>query len=80
LLLVNVLLCIYLVKAPFHFLKEGTGKGPYAGLALATSISFLLFAVIRVMVLKVKLGREQIPIKYREFLVSFFQNNPGYFY
>jgi murein biosynthesis integral membrane protein MurJ/undecaprenyldiphospho-muramoylpentapeptide beta-N-acetylglucosaminyltransferase len=72
-LLVNILLCIYLVRAPFYFLKEGTEKGPYAGLALATSISFLLFAIIRIIVLKIKLGKEEIPIKSREFLVSFFK-------
>jgi murein biosynthesis integral membrane protein MurJ/undecaprenyldiphospho-muramoylpentapeptide beta-N-acetylglucosaminyltransferase len=62
-LLLNVLLCVILVKTSLTF----------AGLALATSISFLLFAFIRVAVLKIKLGREQISIKYGEFLVPFFK-------
>lgn len=57
-LLVNVGLCILLIK---------TSLG-YAGVALATSISFLLFAGIRVIVLKSKLAREGIRIKSGEFL------------
>lgn len=62
-LVVNVALCFILIKTRLEF----------AGVALATSISFLVFAVIRVMVLKVKLGKEQIVIKYRDLLVSFFK-------
>lgn len=62
-LLVNVLLCILLIRTSLDF----------AGVALATSISFLLFAVIRIIVLKIKLGKEQIIVNYRELLVSFFK-------
>ncbi len=64
-LVVNILLCILLVRTSLT----------YAGLALATSIAFLLFAFIRVIVLKIKLGSEQIAIKYRELLVSFFKTS-----
>jgi murein biosynthesis integral membrane protein MurJ/undecaprenyldiphospho-muramoylpentapeptide beta-N-acetylglucosaminyltransferase len=57
-LAVNVGLAIVLVKTKLSF----------AGLALATSIAFLLFSIIRVIVLKIKLEKEQIHIKYRELL------------
>jgi UDP-N-acetylglucosamine--N-acetylmuramyl-(pentapeptide) pyrophosphoryl-undecaprenol N-acetylglucosamine transferase len=60
-LLVNVGLSILLVNTSLTF----------AGLALATSISFLLFAVIRVIVLKKKLEKDEILIKYQEILTSF---------
>jgi putative peptidoglycan lipid II flippase len=60
-LLLNIGLCFWLVNTRLKF----------AGVALATSIAFLLFSALRVMVLKVKLGKEQIIIKYRELLVSF---------
>lgn len=62
-LLMNIGLCFWLVNTRLKF----------AGVALATSIAFLLFSALRVMVLKVKLGKEQITIKYRELLVSFFK-------
>lgn len=45
----------------------------FAGLALATSIAFVLFAGIRVAVLKVKLDKDEINIRYREFLTPFFK-------
>ncbi len=51
-LLVNVGLCFLLVNTPLG----------YAGLALATSAAFLSFAIIRVVVLKRKLGREGIMV------------------
>ena len=60
---VNIGLSIYLVNTQLTF----------AGLALATSVSFLLFSFIRVAVLKIKLGKEEIPIKFREFLVPFYK-------
>jgi len=60
-LLVNVGLSFYLVHTSLTF----------AGLALATSISFLLFALIRVIVLKIKLEKEEIFIKHRHILASF---------
>ena len=59
-LLVSVGLSLWLVKTKLTF----------AGLALATSISFLLFAFIRVLVLKVKLEREDISIKHMGVLSS----------
>lgn len=58
---VNIILSILLIKTPLKF----------AGVALATSISFLLFAIIRVAVLKIRLEKEQIILKYKELLVSF---------
>jgi len=60
-LLVNVGLSIWLVNTSLTF----------AGLALATSLSFLIFAFIRVMVLKIKLEREEISIKKTDILLSF---------
>ncbi|MCP5106999.1 MAG: murein biosynthesis integral membrane protein MurJ, partial [bacterium] len=60
-LLVNIVLCFLLVKTPLKF----------AGVALATSISFVFFSFIRVVVLKIKLGREHIAIKYKELLTPF---------
>jgi putative peptidoglycan lipid II flippase len=60
---VNIALCVLLIKTPLKF----------AGVALATSISFLLFAVVRVVVLKIKLAKEQIALSFREILVSFFK-------
>ena len=62
-LLLNILLCVILVNTSLTF----------AGLALATSISFMLFAFIRVGVLIRKLAREQIFIKLGELLVPFFK-------
>jgi hypothetical protein len=59
-LLVNVGLSFYLVNTPLT----------YAGLALATSLSFMLFAVIRVMILKIKLEKEDISIKSADILGS----------
>lgn len=38
----------------------------YTGLALATTISLILFAALRIIVLKRKLGKEEIFIKFRE--------------
>jgi len=60
-LIVNVGLSILLVNTALD----------YAGLALATSISFMVFALIRVVVLKNKMEKEEIFIKYKEILVSF---------
>ncbi|MCK5057191.1 MAG: murein biosynthesis integral membrane protein MurJ [Candidatus Aminicenantes bacterium] len=62
-LLTNIGLSYFLVK---------TSLG-YAGLALATSISFLIFALVRIVVLKTKLEDEEILIKYREVSLSFFK-------
>jgi putative peptidoglycan lipid II flippase len=60
-LLTNVGLSIYLVSTSLKF----------AGLALATSISFILFSFIRVAVLKNCLKKEDIFIKYKEISISF---------
>ncbi|UCH95677.1 MAG: murein biosynthesis integral membrane protein MurJ, partial [Candidatus Aminicenantes bacterium] len=60
-LLANIGLSIWLVNTSLTF----------AGLALATSLSFLIFALIRVMVLKIKLEREEIFIKKTDILLSF---------
>ena len=62
-LIFHVGLCIYLVNTPLTF----------AGLALATSISYLLFSVIRVLVLQKKLARENIHFQLKEILTSFFK-------
>ncbi|MCP5046656.1 MAG: murein biosynthesis integral membrane protein MurJ, partial [bacterium] len=62
-LLVNVGLSFYLVTTSLSF----------AGLALATSVSFLLFSFIRVAVLKVKLEKEDISIKFGEFLFPLYK-------
>ena len=59
-LLTHIGLCAILVKTPLRF----------AGIALATSVSILLFAAIRTAVLKKKLHREHIDIRYREILGS----------
>ena len=56
----NITLCITLVRTPLKF----------AGIALATSISFLLFSFIRILVLKAKLEREDMRITYHEFFDS----------
>jgi murein biosynthesis integral membrane protein MurJ/undecaprenyldiphospho-muramoylpentapeptide beta-N-acetylglucosaminyltransferase len=60
-LLANIGLSLWLVQTSLTF----------AGLALATSLSFLIFALIRVIVLKVKLTGEEIFIKRLEILDSF---------
>ncbi|MFC2155888.1 murein biosynthesis integral membrane protein MurJ, partial [Acidobacteriota bacterium] len=60
-LLTNIALSYTLVK---------TSLG-YAGLALATSVSFLLFSLVRIVVLKKRLEDEEISIKYREVALSF---------
>jgi putative peptidoglycan lipid II flippase len=57
----NIILCLLLVKTSLTF----------AGLALATSISYLLFSIIRIVVLKKKLAREEIFISYKPILISF---------
>jgi murein biosynthesis integral membrane protein MurJ/undecaprenyldiphospho-muramoylpentapeptide beta-N-acetylglucosaminyltransferase len=59
-LLLNITLCFLLIKTPLTF----------AGLALATSIAYLVFSVIRVAVLKKKLQTEYIFVGYREIGVS----------
>jgi murein biosynthesis integral membrane protein MurJ/undecaprenyldiphospho-muramoylpentapeptide beta-N-acetylglucosaminyltransferase len=59
----NIALCLILVQTRLTF----------AGLALATSLAYLIFSVIRVMVLKRKLSREGIIITFRDILVSFFK-------
>jgi murein biosynthesis integral membrane protein MurJ/undecaprenyldiphospho-muramoylpentapeptide beta-N-acetylglucosaminyltransferase len=60
-LLANIGLSLWLVNTSLTF----------AGLALATSLSFLIFALIRVIVLKVKLAGEDIIIRRLEILSSF---------
>lgn len=60
-LLVNVGLSIGLARTQLTF----------AGLALATSLSFSIFAVIRVIVLKTKLEKEEISLKKADILPSF---------
>lgn len=62
-LMSNVGLCLWWVQTELSF----------AGLALATSVSFLVFSLIRVMVLKRKLEREDIWVKYKDFGVPFFK-------
>ncbi|MCK4836581.1 MAG: murein biosynthesis integral membrane protein MurJ [Candidatus Aminicenantes bacterium] len=62
-LAVNIVFCLLLVRT----------KLTYGGLALATSISYLLFSVIRVGILKFKLERENIQIDYKDILISFFK-------
>jgi len=57
----NISLCLVLVKTSLD----------YAGLALATSISYLIFSVIRIVVLKKRLAREDIIISYKKILLSF---------
>jgi putative peptidoglycan lipid II flippase len=59
-LLLNVGLCYTLVKTPLKF----------AGIALATSISFLTFGVIRTAVLKHQLAKDAIPIDFGDILRS----------
>jgi UDP-N-acetylglucosamine--N-acetylmuramyl-(pentapeptide) pyrophosphoryl-undecaprenol N-acetylglucosamine transferase len=55
-LIFNILLVVNLVKTPLKF----------AGVALATSISYLVFALIRVIVLRRQLNRDGIPVKVSE--------------
>lgn len=62
-LALNIGLSFWLVNTRFTF----------AGLALATSIAFMLFAGIRIAVLKVKLDKDEINIGYLEFLIPFFK-------
>ncbi len=59
-IITNISLCFYLVNTPLGFV----------GLALASSISFLLFSIIRVIVLKYKLKKEQIFISSNELFKS----------
>jgi len=55
----NIFLCFYLVNTPLGFV----------GLALANSISFLLFSTVRIIVLKIKLKKEGIKINSNEILL-----------
>ena len=48
-----------------------TTKLNYAGLALATSLSFMIFSVVRIIVLKKKLAAEEIRIKYSDITIPF---------
>jgi UDP-N-acetylglucosamine--N-acetylmuramyl-(pentapeptide) pyrophosphoryl-undecaprenol N-acetylglucosamine transferase len=57
-LIFNILLVISLVKTPLKF----------AGIALATSITYLVFALLRVVILRHKLNREGIPVKSSEII------------
>ncbi|MGE5340590.1 MAG: lipid II flippase MurJ [Candidatus Omnitrophota bacterium] len=57
----NIVLSIILIHTRLSF----------KGLPLATSISYLLFSAIRIVVLKKKMEREGVVIKYGEFLSSF---------
>jgi murein biosynthesis integral membrane protein MurJ len=59
-LLFNILLVFSLVRTRLRF----------AGVALATSISYLLFALIRVMVLRRQLNRNGMPVKAAEMFAS----------
>ncbi|MEN8153791.1 MAG: murein biosynthesis integral membrane protein MurJ [Acidobacteriota bacterium] len=60
-LMTNISLSFYLVETGLK----------YAGLALATTISFVLFSIIRIIVLKIKLSGEGIKIKYSEIYYPF---------
>ncbi len=60
-LALNVALSFILVSTELKF----------AGLALASSISFSLFAIIRIIVLKIKLNAEDITIKLKEIYYPF---------
>lgn len=60
-LITNISLSFYLVETNLK----------YAGLALATTISFVLFSIIRIIVLKMKLSSEDIKIKYKEIYYPF---------
>ncbi len=60
---VNILLSVLLVKTFLSF----------KGLALATSISFTIFAMVRIGVLKRKLAREDIIIRYKDMMGSIFK-------
>jgi murein biosynthesis integral membrane protein MurJ/undecaprenyldiphospho-muramoylpentapeptide beta-N-acetylglucosaminyltransferase len=59
----NIALCITLVRTSLA----------YAGLALATSLSYLLFSIIRVIVLQSKMAKEGIVVKKKEILPSLFK-------
>lgn len=59
----NIGLCITLVRTSLE----------YAGLALATSLSYLVFSVIRVIVLQRKMAAEGIVVKKKEILPSLFK-------
>ncbi len=60
-LLSNIGLSFYLVETELKF----------AGLALASTISFLTFAFIRIFVLKIKLAEEEIKLNFRELIIPF---------
>jgi len=60
-LLVNIGFCLILIGTPLTF----------AGLALATSLAYLIFSVLRVYILKKKLETEDIMIGFRDLGVSF---------
>jgi UDP-N-acetylglucosamine--N-acetylmuramyl-(pentapeptide) pyrophosphoryl-undecaprenol N-acetylglucosamine transferase len=57
-LIFNILLVVFLVKTPLKF----------AGVALATSISYLVFAFFRVVILRHKLNRDSMPVKSSEII------------
>ncbi len=59
-IITNISLCFYLVSTPLGFV----------GLALATSISFILFSIIRIIVLKFRLKNEEIFVSSKELLQS----------
>jgi len=52
----NIVLCLLLVRTSLKF----------AGLALATSISFIFFSIIRIAVLRYKLAKEDIVLELRD--------------
>jgi UDP-N-acetylglucosamine--N-acetylmuramyl-(pentapeptide) pyrophosphoryl-undecaprenol N-acetylglucosamine transferase len=66
---VNILLSIYLVRAPFIFLQSI----PFAGLALASSVSYILFSFVRIAVLRSRLGKEEILIGSKSLLAALFK-------
>ncbi len=59
----NIALSIFLVSTNLK----------YAGLALSTSISFTVFALVRITVLKSKLGKESIFVNSKELYIPFFK-------
>jgi murein biosynthesis integral membrane protein MurJ/undecaprenyldiphospho-muramoylpentapeptide beta-N-acetylglucosaminyltransferase len=57
-LIFNIMLVVGLIRTPLKF----------AGVALATSISYLVFAAIRVVILRCRLNRDGMPIKSAEII------------
>ncbi len=66
----NLLMLISNIGLSFYFVSTDLR---YAGLALATTISFSLFSVIRIFILILKLSREEMRIKLSELFIPFFK-------